>query len=528
MSIHTFDQPQRRPVAQADRADLPQPAPPASAGGVRAMLSNPANIAAAAATLQRTAGGQLARAGAQLLQLQRRYGNHYVQRVLARTRALPAPAELQPNRTGLPDQLKAGVEDLSGIRLDDVRVHYNSPKPAQVTAAAYAQGNEIHIAPGQEQHLPHEAWHVVQQKQGRVQPTMQIKSVSINDDAELEREADTRGRQAQTGGLVLQRKNLEQAGLLAGIPGLSLHKEPQRRKLASSGWPVHVYYNQSSQNPGSNQQVSRERTTKTAALAKAASMNAMVGKTVDAYAINNGLDWTGKQSDLDKQTSPTIDPFFFEAIVWYDPPGPDAIDEGLHSRLLALLFQHALQWSGYVEAIFDTELTERDQAGNRALHSMYDAYDNSKKNSQFLGRYSPDYQAAQNDPERNPKYSNVHDTKSEKLLADLLNAKEGQLGEVGLDAYTKFAGEGARWQCVRNHLSKLRDNSWFYTREPKTKQVWGVTFRTLWASWKSDFDKAYDIPDAKVRTTLLKPGTYLYSKAQPLSKLSEQDYDLDH
>jgi hypothetical protein len=27
--------------------------------------------------------------------------------------------------------------------------------------------------PGQEQHLPHEAWHVVQQKQGRVKPTGQ-------------------------------------------------------------------------------------------------------------------------------------------------------------------------------------------------------------------------------------------------------------------------------------------------------------------------------------------------------------------
>lgn len=35
----------------------------------------------------------------------------------------------------------------------------------------YSQGTDIHIGPGQEKHLPHEAWHVVQQKQGRVKPT---------------------------------------------------------------------------------------------------------------------------------------------------------------------------------------------------------------------------------------------------------------------------------------------------------------------------------------------------------------------
>ena len=99
-----------------------------------------------------------------------------------------------PNQTGLPDELKAGVENLSGYSLDDVRVHYNSSKPAQLQALAYTQGTEIHVAPGQEEHLPHEAWHVVQQMQGRVKPTMQMKGVQINDDAGLEREADVMGR----------------------------------------------------------------------------------------------------------------------------------------------------------------------------------------------------------------------------------------------------------------------------------------------------------------------------------------------
>jgi hypothetical protein len=100
------------------------------------------------------------------------------------------------NNTGLPDDVKSGIESLSGTSLDDVRVHYNSGAPAQLNAAAYTQSTDIHVAPGQEQHLAHEAWHVVQQKQGRVQPTMQMHGVGVNDDHGLEKEADVMGERA--------------------------------------------------------------------------------------------------------------------------------------------------------------------------------------------------------------------------------------------------------------------------------------------------------------------------------------------
>jgi hypothetical protein len=77
--------------------------------------------------------------------------------------------------------------------MSDVRVHYNSDKPAEVGALAYTQGTDIHVAPGQEKHLSHEAWHVVQQKQGRVQAMTQMKGLGINDDPSLEHEADMMG-----------------------------------------------------------------------------------------------------------------------------------------------------------------------------------------------------------------------------------------------------------------------------------------------------------------------------------------------
>ena len=100
------------------------------------------------------------------------------------------------NNTGLPDPLKQGMESLSGISLDDVKVNYNSNKPSDLGAHAYAEGNQIHVGGGQEKHLAHEAWHVVQQKQGRVNSTKEINGTSINDDSALESEATKMGAKA--------------------------------------------------------------------------------------------------------------------------------------------------------------------------------------------------------------------------------------------------------------------------------------------------------------------------------------------
>jgi hypothetical protein len=154
-----------------------------------------------------------------ILALQRSAGNRAVQRMLNHQSKTSQPSafasviqrqteEDEPvqrkleskrraaNRTGLPDRLKAGVESLSGLSLDDVRVHYNSPRPAQIQARAYTQGIDIHLGPREEEHLPHEAWHVVQQKQGRVRQTIQAKGLPVNDDAGLEHEADVMGARA--------------------------------------------------------------------------------------------------------------------------------------------------------------------------------------------------------------------------------------------------------------------------------------------------------------------------------------------
>ncbi len=108
---------------------------------------------------------------------------------------------LANNRTGLPGSLKTGMERISGMSLDHVKVHYNSPKPATVQAHAYAQGSDIHLSRGQEQHLPHELGHVVQQAQGRVKATTSVGGVAINDNRSLESEATSMGDAALKAGV---------------------------------------------------------------------------------------------------------------------------------------------------------------------------------------------------------------------------------------------------------------------------------------------------------------------------------------
>lgn len=128
---------------------------------------------------------------------------------------------MSANKTGLPDKLKSGMESLSGMSLDHVKVHYNSPKPAAVQAHAYTQGSEIHLASGQERHLAHELAHVVQQAQGRVKPTMQIDGVS--EVIQVSTPGSQNGsfhRKAPTGAIIVNDSALEKEAAAMGAKAL--------------------------------------------------------------------------------------------------------------------------------------------------------------------------------------------------------------------------------------------------------------------------------------------------------------------
>ncbi|SRR6266496_411652 len=164
--------------------------------------SSPSPPSASRGILQRKCGcGQHTIAGSECeacgkRQVQRRAISQakYVEQPPTGHQIPDSPSE---NRTGMPDNLLRGLEQLSGFDLSSVRVRYNSPEPARLAALAYTEGSDIVLAPSQERHLAHEGWHVVQQMQGRVRPTMQMKDKLVNDEHALEHEADEMGSRAQ-------------------------------------------------------------------------------------------------------------------------------------------------------------------------------------------------------------------------------------------------------------------------------------------------------------------------------------------
>lgn len=144
------------------------------------------------------------------------------------------------NSTGLPHKLKQGMENVTGCNLDHVKVHYNSSKPKIVQAHAYAQGSDIHLASGQEKHLPHELGHVVQQMRGSVAATGSVNGEALNDDVQLESEADRLGLQAMSSSdsKVFQKKaevaspqHTNKPSYTNTIQAMSISQEPKTKRL---------------------------------------------------------------------------------------------------------------------------------------------------------------------------------------------------------------------------------------------------------------------------------------------------------
>lgn len=109
------------------------------------------------------------------------------------TALAPRPAAL----AGVPKGLAASVERLSGVSLSGVRVHHGSAAPGRIGARAFARGDDVHIGPGQAASLPHELWHVTQQRAGRVSPETRLADgTPLNDAPKLEQEARQMGARA--------------------------------------------------------------------------------------------------------------------------------------------------------------------------------------------------------------------------------------------------------------------------------------------------------------------------------------------
>lgn len=109
--------------------------------------------------------------------------------------------------TGMPEEVQSKMENSFETDFSSVNIHKDSSSATDMGALAYAQGNDVHFAPGQynpnsqsgQELLGHELTHVVQQRQGRVQGSQNKGGDNINSDPELEKEADIEGEKAARG-----------------------------------------------------------------------------------------------------------------------------------------------------------------------------------------------------------------------------------------------------------------------------------------------------------------------------------------
>lgn len=120
----------------------------------------------------------------------------------------------------MPGDVMQKMEESFGTSFSDVTIHENSSKAKEAGALAYAQGTDLHFAPGQlkpntqggQELIGHELAHVVQQKEGRVKPTSQQNGMDVNDDPALEKEADVKGKQAAQGKTSVNRSLQQSTG----------------------------------------------------------------------------------------------------------------------------------------------------------------------------------------------------------------------------------------------------------------------------------------------------------------------------
>ena len=390
-----------------------------------------------------------------------------------------------------------GRHDISGVQAHTGAAAGASAR--DMGAEAFATGNHVVFGGNTDLHTAaHEAAHVVQQRGG-----VQLKGGVGQAGDSHERHADAvadavvAGRSAEglldqmapggkgggSSGGAVQRKNLTQHGQSGGLTEAGTGVVVNRTK------PGKLY----------TMVLGEAAADRTEAMTKVSAAAAGIGNRT------TGKEWTADSAKFDDATAASLDPFLLKITV---PFGK--------ADKLTLTYQYADRWTGYVVGIEDTS-----HKTAKAGPTMFNKSDGKQQGTDT--------------------YSNVHDqdhTGSTNISKDT----EGD-EEHNLDAYTKIGGEGARWQCVRNHASKLQNDSLFFYAVDKDN-VASITFVQLWLNWAGAFGKRYDIPDADVikamKGTIVGEGKKKKGVMQPggsplaglaktvaKSSLKAKDYDLD-
>ncbi|MCI0564120.1 MAG: DUF4157 domain-containing protein, partial [Nitrososphaera sp.] len=207
-------------------------------------VGNTASAKDCASALNRATYGQLARTGHSLLQLQRRYGNRHVQRVLALARWGDGEAGITPEMEQAIRRARSGGQALNhqmcvqmgsafGVNFNKVRVHTDQRADTlnrALNARAFTTGQDIFFRQGEyspgslsgRELLAHELTHVVQQGGSAVQGNFILNRPGD----EYEQEADRAAQVIrQSGGYHIQKTLFAQQEIQANlrhIPAVNL------------------------------------------------------------------------------------------------------------------------------------------------------------------------------------------------------------------------------------------------------------------------------------------------------------------
>jgi uncharacterized protein DUF4157 len=174
-----------------------------------------------ASTLNRATASHPARAERSLLQLQRQYGNRYVERVLARAKedanhdsvSPSVERAIQQERSGgqgLDSGVRRQMEGALGANFSGVRVHADAQADSlsrSLSARAFTTGQDIFFRQGAYQPgtsvgrelIAHELTHVVQQGGDQVRRAMSVSQPSDPHEVEAEHTARAVIQQEHTG-----------------------------------------------------------------------------------------------------------------------------------------------------------------------------------------------------------------------------------------------------------------------------------------------------------------------------------------
>lgn len=200
-----------------------------------------------------------------------------------------------------------------------------------------------------------------------------------------------------------------------------------------------------------------------------------------------------------------IDPFILRA------PGKTKDNERL-----VLYYQFGKDSYGYIVKIEQEGKAYTMNASRGQAELVMEQIDELKKGSTAHPLFE-EYASAHDtsDPDASISETASLSTLAEELTIYPRSKKKDKEKEVSkleekskrLDAITKIGGEGARWQCVREHAlaGKLTNSSRFYTinyHNGKNGYI-GITFQKLWGCWTNIFESAFNIDNDTVTSKLL-------------------------